>query len=172
MHTTRQTELAFPTPQRAVFKSPLPAKPLWDVLGDSVIPVLAFGGAALFFPEVIFLAVGALVLCAVGGVIVFVSLVASPPRRFGADLQEGLLYVEGLGRRRKGQWPLSDVAGVQLCTIHADGAPPDDVSYEADVVLSPDTGPVRMWTSHEQDRATRDARRFAEFIGKPFWDHT
>ena len=100
------------------------------------------------------------------------SWIASPPRRFGADLQESLLYVEGLRGRRKRQWPLSDVAGVELCAVHPDGAAPGAVRYEADAVLSPDTEPVLIWTSHDRDRATRDARRFAAFLGKPFWDHT
>ena len=168
----RRAELTFPAPQRAVFRSPVPAGWLWEILGNSAVPAAAVVVLVGGFGVAVFLGAAALVLCALGALIVLVSFLASPPRRLGADLDEGLLYVEGLGRRRKRQWPLSDVSGVQLSTAHADGAPPDDVSYEADVVLSPDAEPVRMWISRDRERATRDARRFAAFLGKPFWDHT
>jgi hypothetical protein len=169
---TGEMELTFPAPDCAVFRAPLPGRALWELLGGAILPVMAFAAAALFVPEVLFLAVAALILCAVGGVVALVSIAGSPPGQFGADLQAGLVYVEGLGRKRKQEWALADVAGVQICSFREQGAPSDEVAYEGNVVLRPDAERVRMWTSRDRERATRDARRFAAFIGKPFWDHT
>ena len=172
MHGIRQMTLTFPAPRRAVFEAPLPCKMLWEILGVSVVPVVALGGAALFFPEVLFLAVAALGLAAAGGVVMLALLLAFPQRRIGADLEEGVLYVEGLRRRRKREWSLADVVGVQLCAFHVHDGPPGQLTYEGNVILRDDAERVRMWTSDDKDRAARDARRFAAFIGKPFWDHT
>ena len=158
------------TPDHWVFSSPFLGGLPRAVLAAAAGILLSVGMGVFLdlLPGIIF---EALLIFGVGGAI-YVFLFVLGSTRFGADLQNGVLYVEGFRRTRRRAWPLSDVAGVQLCAFHVDDAPPGALWYETNLVLRPGAERVRIWASSEADLAMHNARMFAEFIGKPLWDHT
>ena len=163
--------LRFPAPQHAVWSGDPPIIRTLGNVGRAVLPALAC-----------VVVLGMLVAASLSAVAGFVLIGLAIPaglallwgalceRRAGADLRTGVLYVEGFRRRRTHEWPLSDVAGVQLCVFHVFDS--GTVMYEANAVVRTGAGRMRMGTSHDRERITRDAQRFAEFLGTPFWDHT